>query len=363
MTVVGIFALTVFVLGGAGVLYAKAKVGAISTADVGGALTPKGKTIENAGLGPTTIENYLLVGSDTRVGADPDSPDFGQIGNKVDGQRSDTIMVLRYDPKTRTGAILSFPRDLYVPIYGTSGKDKINSAFSKSAQTLIRTIEQDFGIPIHHYVEVNFEGFKALVDALGGVSIYFDAPSRDKKTGFYIQDPGCTKLSGIQALEFTRSRYWQTFTNGRWRDDAASDLGRIKRQQDFMKQALAKAVQEAASSPVTATALLNAAINNLKVDPALKSDIFGLANRLRKLGSGGLTSWTLPADGKQVGDQSVLILRQHDAQPLIDYFRGTGPEPSANGNAPAPARTASTAKKVPATTTPTTVDPAASCKA
>jgi LCP family protein required for cell wall assembly len=274
-------------------------------------------------------------------------------------------MVLRYDPSTRTGALLSFPRDLYVPIYGTNGKDKINSAFSKSAETLIRTIEQDFGIPIHHYVEVNFEGFKSLVDALGGVSIYFDAPSRDKKTGFYIQDPGCTKLSGIQALEFTRSRYWQTFTNGRWRDDPSSDLGRIKRQQEFMKQALAKAVQEAASSPVTATALLNAAVHNLKVDPALKSDIFGLANRLRKLGSGGLTSWTLPADGKQVGDQSVLILRQHDAQPLIDYFRGTGPQPTANGSAPtqaaAPAPTAS--KKAPATTTSTTVDPAASCKA
>ena len=127
-----------------------------------------------------------------------------------------------------------------------------------------------------------------------------------------------------------------------------------------MKQALAKAVQEAASSPVTATALLNAAIDNLKVDPALKSDIFGLANRLRKLGSGGVTSWTLPADGKQVGDQSVLVLRQHDAQPMIDYFRGAGPEPTATGTAPTPAPTA---KKVPARTTPTTADPAASCKA
>src|SRR5262249_39539492 len=155
------------------------------------ALTPHGQTIDAAGLGPNTIENYLLVGSDTRAGADPNSPDFGQIGTATDGQRPDTILILRYDPSTRTDPIPSFPPGVYGPIYGTNGKDKINAAYSKGQDVLIKTIQQDFSIPIHRYVEVNFEGFKALVDAIGGVSIYFDVPSRDLKTGFFVQNPGC----------------------------------------------------------------------------------------------------------------------------------------------------------------------------
>ena len=58
-----------------------------------------------------------------------------------------------------------------MPIAGTDGKDKINAAFSKGQDVLIKTIQADFGIPIHHYVEVDFEGFKSIVDAIGGVSM------------------------------------------------------------------------------------------------------------------------------------------------------------------------------------------------
>jgi LCP family protein required for cell wall assembly len=80
-------------------------------------------------------------------------------------------MLLRYDPLTRTGSVLSFPRDLWVPIYGSSHKDKLNAAFTSGAAVLIQTIEQDFGVPIPHYVQVNFAGFKSLVDAIGGVDV------------------------------------------------------------------------------------------------------------------------------------------------------------------------------------------------
>jgi LCP family protein required for cell wall assembly len=360
------------VLSGAGILYARATLGAISTVSLGDVLTPGGHTIGVGApvasgtprpllsdLGPTSIENYLIVGSDSRTGADPNAPDFAQIGsaNQVTGQRSDTIMVLRYDPTTRSGSILSFPRDLWVPMYGTTRKDKLNAAFNSGPKQLIETIEQDFGVPIHHYVEVNFEGFKALVDAVGGVGIYFDVPSRDTHTGFYVQAPGCVQLNGEQALAFARSRYWQTFTNGRWRDDPASDLDRIKRQQQFIRQALTKALTEASTSPTAATSLLDALVNNVTVDDQLAGDLFGLANRLRTLGAGPLQGWTLPADGGWVGSQQVLFLRDADAKPLLEYFRGIAPPPAPTTTTVAgPGRAVPLARgALPATTT---VDPA-----
>ena len=368
-------AVTAVVLSGAGILYARAKLNAITVAPVGDVLTPEGKTITSAGqtntsqgqrlqqqadLGPTTIENYLIVGSDSRAGADPNSPDFGAIGSatQVGGQRSDTIMLLRYDPTTRSGSLLSFPRDLWVPIYGTTGKDKLNAAFNSGPQQLIQTIEQDFGVPIHHYVQVDFEGFKALVDAIGGVSLYFDVPSRDTNTKFEVDAPGCVQLDGEQALAFARSRYWQTFTNGRWRNDPTSDLDRIKRQQQFLRQALTKALADAATSPTAASSLLDALVHDVTVDPQLARDLFGLANRLRTLGAGALDGWTLPADGGWVGNQQVLFVRDADAQPLLDYFRGVGPPPSPTTTAAGGPGHARPPTPTPAATPP---DPAAAC--
>jgi LCP family protein required for cell wall assembly len=369
VTALVVAALTAAVLSGAGILYARAKLNGIAVADVGDVLTPAGHTIASSGqrlqqadLGPTAIENYLLVGSDSRAGADPSSSDFGAIGstNQVGGQRSDTIMVLRYDPTSRSGAILSFPRDLWVPMYGITAKDKLNAAFNSGPKQLIQTIEQDFGVPIHHYVQVDFDGFKALVDAIGGVSLYFDVPSRDTNTKFEVDAPGCVQLDGEQALAFARSRYWQTFTNGHWTNDPGSDLDRIKRQQQFLRQALTKALADAATSPTSATSLLDALITNVTVDQQLANDLFGLANRLRTLGAGSLQGWTLPADGGWVGNQQVLFPRDTDAQPLLDYFRGAGPPPSPTTTAAGGPGHAVPLPPTPPPTT-TTTDPAAAC--
>ena len=117
-------------------------------------------------------QNYLIVGSDSRSGIsrnDPDYAVFNGDGTATGGQRSDTIMVLRIDPAKRTAKLLSFPRDLWIPIYGTGGNQRINTAYSNGPQRLIYTIEQDFGIPINHYVEVNFNSFRDVVNAVGGV--------------------------------------------------------------------------------------------------------------------------------------------------------------------------------------------------
>jgi hypothetical protein len=129
-----------------------------------------------------------------------------------------------------------------------------------------------------------------------------------------------------------------------------------------MRQALSKALAQASSSPSTAAALVDAVVNNLTVDDQLKSDIFGVANRLRTLGAGGLVAWTLPADGGWEGNQQVLLERAADAQPLLDYFRGTGPAPSpAATTATSPGASRPLIRTIPnlSTPAPTTTAPAA----
>jgi len=328
LSTLGVFVITAFALSSAGVFYAKRTIDSVASVDLSNVLTPEGKSIDDAGMGPTTIENYLIVGSDSRADVNPDDLDAGAIGNaqEVTGQRSDTIMILRFDPSTNSSALLSLPRDLWVTIAGTDSKGKINGAFSKGKDVLISTIQSDFGIPIHHYVEVNFEGFKSLVDAMGGVSLPFDVPSRDTSTGFEVLDPGCVTLDGTQALAFARSRHFQTFTDGKWREDPRADLGRITRQQEFIQKAFQKALSAASSSPTAVSQLINAAVDNVTIDAQL--DLLGLANRLRKLGSGGVRTWTMPAHNATVGDQSVLLVDDAQAQPVIDYFKGIGPEPA-----------------------------------
>src|SRR3954468_21019803 len=94
--------------------------------------------------------NVLMVGSDTRSTlSKADQKRFGSAG-RVTGARTDTIMILHVDPKEKKAAILSLPRDLYVPI-ASGGSERINTAFDKGPENLIKTITQDFGIPIDHY--------------------------------------------------------------------------------------------------------------------------------------------------------------------------------------------------------------------
>ena len=160
-------------------------------------------------------ENFLLVGVDNSEGLNKNDPVL--IGRSQASLLSDTIMIIRVDPQTHQAAILSLPRDLYVPIADTGGKAKINSALPGGGpERLIKTIQQNFGIPINGFIEVNFAGFRSLVDAVNGVPIYFPWPARDDHTGFLVEEPGCVTLDGVQALAYARSRYFETKQNGKW---------------------------------------------------------------------------------------------------------------------------------------------------
>jgi LCP family protein required for cell wall assembly len=134
--------------------------------------------------------NFLLVGVDSAANLDPDDPARAGRGN-VGGLRSDTIMVLRLDPGAERASLLSLPRDLWVPLAG-GGTQRINSAIQDGGPSeLIDTIEGYFGIPINHYIQVDFAGFQELVDVVDGVQVYFADPARDSRSGLDIQDTGC----------------------------------------------------------------------------------------------------------------------------------------------------------------------------
>jgi hypothetical protein len=119
--------------------------------------------------------NFLITGADNNSCVDPTSPYAGAFGDRTDfGERSDTIMMWRVNPSTSQVAVLSFPRDLFVDIAGTSRKGRINEAYERdNPQQLIDTIYQNFGINTDHFVQVDFCAFRTLVNAVGGVAVPF----------------------------------------------------------------------------------------------------------------------------------------------------------------------------------------------
>jgi len=283
-------------------------------------------SISKVEIDPSVLKsggNVLLVGSDSRafVNSAAAASHFGSA-QELAGQRSDTIMVAHIDDKTGTALLVSFPRDLWVSIPGM-GSAKINAAFNAGPQRLIETIESDFDVPISHYLQVDFEGFRNMVNALGTIPIYFPAPARDTKSGLAISTAGCQNLTGDQALAFVRSRYYESFVDGQWHSDPTSDLGRIQRQQYFLRTLAQQTLHAAANRPWKASALFDSILKNVQRDPQ-----FGLSS-LRALAyafhrPGGVETQTLPVNRQFEQGQDALVLDDAKAAPLLARLRGIG---------------------------------------
>ena len=268
--------------------------------------------------------NYLLVGSDSREGVDPGSVDADFIGDAGDvgGRRSDTIMLLRQE-HNGGASLMSLPRDLWVEIAGTGRSQRINTAFNDGAERLAATVTQSLGIPVHHYVEVDFVGFKDIIERLGGVEVCVELPARDTHSGLSLE-AGCQVLDGVQALAFARSRYYQVWDGNSWQTDPRGDLGRIERQQFFMRAAVDGTLRKLSSSPFGSGDLIGAIVASLRIDERL--DPINAANALRSAASSGLRTFALPVYNDQVGDAAVLRLAK-GSDALIAYFRGEAPAP------------------------------------
>jgi LCP family protein required for cell wall assembly len=266
-------------------------------------------------------ENYLVVGSDSR--ADASAEEQAEVGT---AQRSDTIMVLRIDPESETASVLSFQRDLMVPIAGTGDTSKINSAYAEGRQTLVNTIKANFGIAINHYVEIDFDGFRKLIDQIGGVPLYFGKAVRDPEAGLYIVDLGCVNVGSEQALAFSRSRHLQYRSNDEadgWKADGTSDHGRITRQQILMRAALNKALNEARSNPLQLKGMLDLASGSVGLDEGLGlQDLLDLADRFKDFGGAGLHTYALPITEVGPEGSADLYPDMLAAEPILNVFRG-----------------------------------------
>jgi LCP family protein required for cell wall assembly len=270
--------------------------------------------------------NLLVVGSDTRQGLRDGG--FGQAA----GQRGDVLIVVHLVPAARHATVLSIPRDLYVAVAGTGGSAKINSAFNRGPGQLVQAIQQSLRIPIHHYLLVNFDGFREVVDALGGISMYFPRPVRDSNNGH--------NESGLDV---------------RRAGDPGTDLGRIRRQQTMLRALAAKAVGRNLANPLRANALVGSVVRSLTKDDRLSlGRAVSLARQFRSFDPSRLTSLTLPVDravqrdgvvqrvgqpgfesGLRQGWEQILLPRQPEAGAAVAKLLSRPSRP----NPPAPPTT------------------------
>ena len=275
-------------------------------------------------------QNFLITGADNGACVDPNSPYAGAFGDRQDmGERSDTIMVLRVDPSSKRVAILSFPRDLYVEIADTGNKSRINSAYQRDdPQRLADTIYNNFGVPIDHYIQVDFCAFKTLVDAVGGVSVPFEYPTRDTHTGLDVPAAGCYAFDGESALAYVRSRYYEYEDppgSGDWHRDGTSDRGRISRQQDFLRRVLSSVLDKGPLNPSVARGLIRAATHDVVTDrdltPAKMMEFAGVMN---DVDANSIVTYQIEATGRNINGASVLIpsIDGENMQAVLALFSG-----------------------------------------
>ena len=279
----------------------------------------------------TEPANYLIVGSDTRAFVnDPIARSHFGDPKYQTGQRADVIMIAHIDPKAENkGFLVSIPRDTWVSI-PDHGHGKILGAYNYGPKMLINTIKQNFGIKIRHYLEVDFATFSAVVDAIGTVDIFFPAAAYDLKTGLDIKTPGCKSLDGLQALAYARSRYYHYKTASGYKTDGRYDLGRIQRQQYFLRSLAQEAINKASRNPLTAKRLVEKTVSHLAHDSAMHLDDFLLlANTFRDVKPAALEMTTLPTDRQFFGSEDAQAVRTEDARPILDrlnnFTRSTKP--------------------------------------
>ena len=286
---------------------------------------PSGSPVP-ARTGPCTDTacNYLLLGSDSRAGL-PD--EFGTNEDIGGTTRADTIMLVHTDPRLQKAIVLSFPRDLWVQIPGR-GFDRINTAFEGGVtgggpQLMAQTVSDLTRLPIDHTLYVDLDGFRNIVDTLGGVDMCIPAynvntpgwltgtdangdPTRvyvgdighiaDPNSGLNIE-PGCQRLDGTQALAYVRSRHLPC--------DHVPDFSRIGRQQQFLRAVVNQMLRP--SVVVRAPALVSPVLQSLRRDEGLlPSDLVYLVGQLRGLSTGAVEFRAVPGVAGWEGTRSVV---------------------------------------------------------
>lgn len=247
--------------------------------------------------------NILVIGSDSR-------------DLTAERGRSDVIVLMHVPHDRQTAHLIHFPRDLFVEIPGYTRRNKINAAYSLGgAPLLVQTLEPLIGVPVDHVVIVDFESFKAMTDAVGGVEVEVDEASPGFPVGTMVMD-------GATGLEFVRERY--ALNQG--------DISRGRRQQAFIRAIMLKALSiETLANPARVSRFVDAATTNLTVDADFDvAEIRSLALAMRSVRRRDIKFITAPwsgIDSDSVAGSIVLlheeqmgVLAEHLANDTLDTY-------------------------------------------
>ncbi|RSS66702.1 LCP family protein [Streptomyces sp. WAC06614] len=278
-------------------------------------------------------QNVLVIGSDSRAGANAEL-DHGNVS----GARSDTAMLVHIPEGRSRATAVSIPRDTLVT--RPECKDRDGEAVSSANRVMfnsiyglagpacvVKTVEQLSGVRVDHFVEVDFAGFKGLVDALGGVTVTLDKPMSGAKGGLKL-DAGTHRLNGEQSLKFVRTRYG--YGDG-------SDLGRIGLQQQFMMALLDEIKkQDVLGNPARLYKLADAGTKSLTTDSDLGSltALADFAQSMKGVDPGTMETLMLPVAYDRI-DPNRVVVAQPQADQLWEAVRNDRPIPAAAKKSPA----------------------------
>ena len=298
-------------------------------------------------------QNILMIGSTSRCALAQQNYQYGLCSQGVNGVNSDVVMVLHLDPATHSVSILSIPRDLFVPNARADGANKIDAALFEGPTQLIAAIQEDFGIPIQHFVELNFDSFINVVNALGQIKMYFPEPIFDSFSGLDIQTTGCLKLDGADALQVVRARHLQykspdvtTDDPNYWPYEAQSDIARIRRDHEFLR-VLATAIQQRGlSNPLTDQQIISSVVGQLVVDQGFSAtDMLNLVLTFHSVSVDAAPQLTLPVAVDQFGDYyyqgsdygDIEFPAEPQDHQAVDQFLGLSADDDTYSGGPTPA--------------------------
>jgi len=261
---------------------------------------------------------FLIVGSDNRENLPDDLGNFGDFP----GARADVIILAQVAGGRRQ--LLSIPRDLKVDIPG-HGTQKINAAYSLGGpDLLVETIAIATGIRANHYIEVEFGGFAAIVDALGGIELDFPYAARDLKSGLAVE-AGTSTVDGATALAYARSRTYEEFRDGQWVGQGSGDIARTGRQREVLLKIMGEA--SSLSGLVRSPLVISAVGSYLTADSG--TNVFALARTGWVMQTASETdSMALPVKDLNEGGISYVVRAEPAASAVLDAFLTKAPLPA-----------------------------------
>uniref|UniRef100_UPI00068592CE LCP family protein n=1 Tax=Nocardia niigatensis TaxID=209249 RepID=UPI00068592CE len=302
--------------------------------------------------GQTGDENFLIVGTDTRAGANA-SLGAGSV-NDAEGARSDTVMLVNIPANRARVVAVSFPRDLDVsrPIcegwdndkavytgdkFPAADGDKLNATYALGGpKCLTKVITKLSGLKINHFVGIDFSGFESMVDVVGGVEVCTTKPLVDEVLGTVLTTPGKQVVNGSTALDYVRARHVY--------GEERSDYDRINRQQRFLSSLLRSALSsKVLFDPGKLNGFIDAFAKHSFMDNVTTKDLLTLGRSMQKMQAGAITFLTVPTAGTtSYGNE---IPRESDIKAIFRAVIDDQPLPGEKKTDPAPSSSAAPVAK------------------